>query len=248
MPVILANGIVTRYVNYRENDRILSIFTPDRGRVDAKARGCRRPTSPLLSCAETFVYGQFELFMGKDKYTVNGCAVQETFFPIREDIVRFAIGTSMLQLASETAQENEPNEPLFFLLYRALSYLSYGESDPMDLFCCFLLKFLDTVGFRPSITACAACGRDVRADVRLYFGARAGGVTCSACMRGEPPVTKTALEAMRRMLLLSDEEMDRVKMGPELRQEVFRLLTDYAAYALEYGPRALAFLKQIPTI
>ena len=45
MPVICADGIVTRYVNYKESDRILSIFTIDRGRLDAKARGCRKPRS-----------------------------------------------------------------------------------------------------------------------------------------------------------------------------------------------------------
>ena len=246
MPVILANGIVTRYANYRENDRILTIFTPDRGRIDAKARGCRRPTSPLLSCAEAFVYGEFELFCAKDRYTVNACSVEESFFPIREDIVRFALGTSMLQFITETAQENEPNERMFLLLYRALSFLAYGESDPSDLYCCFLIRFLDIAGYKPAITGCSVCGRDVRADAALYFGARAGGVTCAACRGGDRPISKTALEAMRRMLLLSDDEMGKVKLPPPLRKEIYAALTDYASYALEYGPRALAFLKQIP--
>lgn len=246
MPVILERGIVTRYVNYRENDRILTIFTPDRGRIDVKARGCRRPTSPLLPCAEAFVFGEFELFSSKERYTVNACSVEESFFPIREDIVRFALGTSMLQFISETAQEGEPNEPMFFLLYRALSFLAYGKSDPTDLYCCFLIRFLNVAGFKPAITSCAVCGRDVRADERLYFGGRTGGTTCAACRAGEAPVSKLALEAMRRMLLLSDEEMDRVCLSETLRREIFTALTDYASYALEYGPRALAFLKQIP--
>ena len=58
--MVCVTGIVTRYVNYRESDRILSIFTIEQGRVDAKARGCRRPTSPLLPAAQPFVYGEFE--------------------------------------------------------------------------------------------------------------------------------------------------------------------------------------------
>ena len=107
MAVVCVTGIVTRYVNYRESDRILSIFTIEQGRVDAKARGCRRPTSPLLPAAQPFVYGEFELFQGKDKYTVNQCSIQESFFPIREDIARFAVGSAMLQLAHEATQERE---------------------------------------------------------------------------------------------------------------------------------------------
>lgn len=245
MPVVIVSGIVTRYVNYRENDRIISIITPDRGRVDAKARGARRQNSPLLPCAETFVYGEFELFLHKDKYTVNGCGVTESFFPIREDIVRFALGTSMLQLVSDTVQENEPNEAMFLLLYRALSFLAYGEADATDLFLCFLIRFLNAAGLKPSITACAQCGRDVRGDEKLFFSPLLGGAVCAACARGGAPVSKTALEALRRMLLLTEEQMDRVRLSEQLRGELYALLTDYAEQALEYGPRALAFMRQI---
>ena len=60
MPVICTEGIVTRYANYRENDRILSIFTIQHGRLDAKARGCRKPQSPLVNACQPFVFGQFD--------------------------------------------------------------------------------------------------------------------------------------------------------------------------------------------
>ena len=66
MPVICADGIVTRYANYRESDRILSIFTIERGRIDVKARGCRKPQSPLVNVCQPFVFGQFEIFTGKE--------------------------------------------------------------------------------------------------------------------------------------------------------------------------------------
>ena len=167
MPQLLVNGVVTRFANYKESDRILSIFTVEHGRVDAKARGCRKPTSALLPCAQMFVYGAFELYCAHDRYTVNACEVKESFFPIREDIRRFGIGTAMLQLAQEAVQENEPNEALFSLLYHGLSFLAYGKSEPDDLLCCFLLRFLQSTGFCPSIARCALCGRDVRADAAL---------------------------------------------------------------------------------
>ena len=84
MPYSKVTGIVTRYVDYKENDRILSIFTLERGRIDANARGCRRPKSPLLPAAQPFVYGEFELFVSKDRAAVNQVNIQEPFFPLRE--------------------------------------------------------------------------------------------------------------------------------------------------------------------
>jgi DNA repair protein RecO (recombination protein O) len=242
MPVICVDGIVTKYVNYRENDRILSIFTIERGRIDAKARGCRRPQSPLVNVCQPFVFGQFELYAGKERYTVNACEVKETFYPIREDYGRFSIGSVMLRLAHDAAMENEPNEALFSLLYHALSFLTYGRSDPRDLFCCFLVRYLNAIGYRPAITTCAQCGRDLRGDAVVRFTPR-GGAVCGACLQGGEPISKTALEGMRRMLLLEDESMDRVKLSESVRKEILKHLSAYTAGALEYGARALALLN-----
>jgi len=245
MSVICATGIVTRYVNYRENDRILSIFTIEHGRLDAKARACRKPTSPLLPAAQPFVFGEFELFQSKEKCTVNQCAVRESFFPIREDIVRFGIGSAMLHLAHEAVQEHEPNKPLFSLLYHALSYLAYGQIEPEDLFLCFLVRYLNTIGYCPAITACAHCGRDIRADIHVYYAAQTGGAVCAACAFGAREISKTALEAVRRMLLLQDDEMQRVKLTPALRKELTDALLSQVGHSLEYGVRALSFYTDL---
>lgn len=243
MPVILSEGIVTRYTNYRENDRILSIFTIERGRIDAKARGCRKATSALLPACQPFVFGQFELYNSKDKYVVNQCEIKETFFPLREDYKRFAYGTALLQLANHAVQENEPNEALFSLLYHALSYLAYGAGAPEDLLCCFLIRFLDRIGYRPAITVCARCGRDIRSDARLFFSPELGGVCCAACASHARPIGKTALEALRRMLLLSDVDMDKVRLTEALRGEILPALTGYVAHSLDYGARAFQVLS-----
>jgi hypothetical protein len=53
-------AIVLRYANYRENDRMLTLFSPTRGLVEAVARGCRRPKSKLLSASELFALGDNE--------------------------------------------------------------------------------------------------------------------------------------------------------------------------------------------
>ena len=251
MPLISVSGIVTRYVNYRESDRILSILTPDRGRVDAKSRGCLRTTSPLMPASQPFVFGRYELYGAKDKYTVNSCDIQETFYPLREDYARFAAGSAALQLAHDAAQENLPNEALFSLLYHTLSFLSYGNADPVDLMLCFLLRFLNVCGYRPSITACACCGRDVRQDAQLRFSVRAGGTVCAACgAGGGEAISVTALEAMRRMLFLEDSEMDRVRLTEPLRREIQPKLNEYLVFNMDFGAKAvfqLAQLQALPT-
>ena len=68
-------AIVLRYANYRENDRMLTLFSPTRGLVEAVARGCRRPKSKLLSASEK-VYQRHP--MGhRFRYEWRECASQQ---------------------------------------------------------------------------------------------------------------------------------------------------------------------------
>ncbi len=153
MPTELTQAIVTGYTDYKDNDRMLTLFSPQRGRIDCKARNCRKPTSPLLSCTQPFVFGEFELFINNDRVTVNACDVRETFYPLREDVDRFMTASVCTQLCNTVIEHESADEQLFSLLYHILSFLAYSDSDPNDLMIAFLLHYLDHAGYRPSLTA-----------------------------------------------------------------------------------------------
>jgi len=245
MPTECVQAIVTGYTDYRDNDRMLTLFSADRGRIDCKARNCRKPTAPLLACAQPFVFGEFELFSQNDRVTVNGCDVRETFYPIREDVDRFMAASAAAQLSNKVIEHDSGDEPLFSLLYHTLSFLAYTEMDPKDVLIAFLLRFLDHTGYRPSLTRCSVCRRDVRNDPVLFYSADSGGVVCAACPHGGKPVSKLSLEAMRRILLLDHEELRRVVLTDALRTEMFPLLRNSCAALLGENDKAIALLDQI---
>lgn len=244
MTTVCLNGIVTSYTDYKDHDRILTLFTAERGRVDCKARNCRKPTAPLLVCSQPFVYGEFELFLSHDRATVNACDVRESFYPLREDIDRFFVASAMTQLCNSVIMPDTPSEGLFSLLYHCLSFLAYAETDPDDLLCGFLLKYLDRTGYRPALTQCASCLRDVRADPVLFFSAERGGTVCAACAKGAPGVDRLTLEAMRRMLLLPDTELKKIVLPKTVQRETLHLLTDVLAEILGRNDRAIRTLEQ----
>jgi len=246
MSFLVVTGIVTRYANYRENDRILTLFTQEMGRVDAKARGCRKAKSPLLACSQPFVFGVFQLYEAKDRYIVDQCEIRESFYPLREDIDRYSAGSVMLSLSLQAVQERQPNPELFSLLYHGLSFLCYGENSPVDLALCFTTRFLAAAGVGPSVTACARCGADLRPFSRLRFLAEAGGALCPACGAGEGvPVSSLTLEAMRRMLLLEDAGMGRVRLPDSVRRELFEVLESSCAALLDRECKPLSSLRAL---
>lgn len=238
-------GIVTRYVNYKDSDRILTIFTEEKGRVDAKARGCRRPKSPLLSCAQPFAYGEFQLFIGKDYYSVDQCDVRESFYPLREDYERLTAAFAMAALIQSTIQEEQPNEQLFSLLYHSLSFLCYSDAHPLDIAICFMLRFFNCNGLCPSITTCAICAADMRSEKAPVFFAEHGGAVCKNCADGPQSqrVSPLALEAMRRMLLLSDGEIKKIVLNVKLRKELFFIMRQYSEHILSKQIKAVNELE-----
>ena len=245
MPTELTQAIVTGYTNYRDNDRMLTLFSASRGRIDCKARNCRKPTSKLLACAQPFVFGEFELFRSNERSTINGCDVRETFYPLREDVDRFLAASVCTQFCNSVIEHESPDEQLFSLLYHVLSFLAYTESDPKDLLIAFLLHFLDHAGYRPTLTHCAICRRDIRSDAVLFYSADAGGAVCAACPHSGRTVSKLALEAMRRILLLSHDELNRVVLKPALRTELLPLLRSSCASMIGESDRSIAMLDQI---
>ncbi len=245
MAIICVTGIVIRYVNYKEADRILSLFTRELGRVDVKARGCRRPKSPLLAASQPFVFGEFELFENKGRYTLNQCDVRESFHLLRSDIDAFAAGSCMLALVQHFVQEHEQNPALFSLLYHCLSFLAYGQCSPIDLALCFILRCLNNEGYCPTITNCAVCGADLRVQETIRFSAHAGGAICEKCVPYAKKVSKLSLEAMRRMLNLQDDELERVKLPLKVQTELLDILQDYCQSILERETKAFSFLKKI---
>jgi DNA repair protein RecO (recombination protein O) len=245
MPTELTQAIVTGYTDYRDDDRMLTLFSAERGRIDCKARSCRKPTSKLLSCAQPFVFGEFELFVNNDRVTVNGCDVRETFYPLREDADRFIAASVCTQLVNSVIQKESSDEQLFSLLYHTLSFLAYTDSDPKDLLIAFLLHYLDHAGYRPSLTRCAVCRRDIRSDAVLIYSAEAGGAVCAGCPHGGKPVSKLALEAMRRILLLQDDELKRVVLKEGLRAELLPILKSSCAQMLGENDKGVALIEQI---
>lgn len=181
MPNLTTEALVLRRADYRENDRMLTLLSPEHGRIDALARGCKRAKSPLVACAEQFALGEYVLYTGKGHATVTSAAMQETFYPLREDYEKLTFATYLVMLAEAAAQPSLPARGMFMLLARSLSRLAYTTRDARAVTAAYLLHFFSVNGFAPEIDRCVRCGRDIDDAPRRLFSLSDGGVLCRAC-------------------------------------------------------------------
>jgi len=182
MPSITTRGIVLRYANYRDHDRMLTILSPNYGRMDALSRGCRRPKSALMPASELFVTGEFVLFMQNDHATLTSCQLDDTFYPLRMDPYRLTCASYMAALCAAAAQPGEDASALYALLLKGLYYLAYdSEADALETTTAFLLLFADATGYRPRLSRCAHCRTPLDLTHGAPFDVAAGGLCCPSC-------------------------------------------------------------------
>ena len=191
MAQIVTNAIVVRRADYRENDRMITLFSPTLGRIDALCRGCRRQKSPLMAASELCCAGEYVLYQTSDRATVVSCQVTDTYYGLRKDYERLSHAMYALELCAAAIQPAQENERLFMLLLRSLAHLCYGEAEPRRVTAVFLMGMTSLLGFRPQVGRCAKCGTPVlqnRTGDEIIIGAfspEAGGVLCPGCSAGE---------------------------------------------------------------
>lgn len=207
MPALSTSALVLRRSDYSDYDRMVTLFSPTLGRVDAIARGCRRPKSPLLNACEPFVSGEFQLYQRGERFTIAQCQISESFYELRTHYERLQHGIYWLKLLDASVMPDVPMEALFLVSLRALAHLNYSELPAELLTMAFEMHLMKHLGYAPRVDVCLRCGRPIDGDAR--FDALLGGCVCLNCPSGAPRISHGA----RRILLkLPRTRYDQVKL------------------------------------
>jgi DNA repair protein RecO (recombination protein O) len=179
-------AVVLRSFRLGEADRVLHLYTLDRGRVGAVAKGIRRTKSRFGARLEPLSHVELLLHQGSGELqTVTGVELIQSHHETREDPYRLNVGLVGLEAMLRLFTEQEANPRAFRALTRFLDLLdeqaptttaARAALDPLAL--SFQLKLLWLSGYLPHVTSCAECGAD---EGLAGYSARAGGAVCQAC-------------------------------------------------------------------
>ena len=189
-------AIVLRHVNYRDNDRMVTLFSPSRGRVDAVVRNCRKPRSHNLNAGELFALGDYMLMESGGRITVTSVHLIETFYPLRQDYERLTCGIYLLSLTEAVVEPEQERQELFMLLLHTLSRLAFSDHPWKPLLAGFLLHFAACEGFKPRLNHCVLCGKRMEEPGPAFFDLAEGGLCCAECA-GKPEFQRIASEKAR---------------------------------------------------
>ncbi len=204
---VKTEAIVLRSIRYGEADRILHLYSAQRGRVNAIAKGVRKPRSRFGGRLEPFFRLDLLLHEGRSELlTVTGVATVEGYPRLRASAPALNAGARACDAILRLLDAAEPNPHAYNLLCRYLAMLD-GEAPGaphaarLEAALSFRLKLALAAGFAPELASCARCGE---AEHLSGFSGAAGGVVCNACEAGSFPLSETAhrfmVEAIARPL------------------------------------------------
>ena len=160
MPSYNTLAIVLRRLQYGETDNILTLYSPDRGRFSAIAKGARKAISRLSGATEVLTCTRFQLASGKSLEIVTQTEVQDSYPTLRTDLNRLAHGLYLADLLDHAVEEHDPNPFLFDLLHQGLS-LTQTVTPPELVARWFEVQLLADLGYAPNLTECAVCREPV---------------------------------------------------------------------------------------
>jgi DNA repair protein RecO (recombination protein O) len=205
-------AIVVRTYKLGEADRIVVLFTRDRGKVRAVAKGVRKTSSRFGARLEPMSHVALQLYEGRELDTVTQAESLDHFRELRDDLDRITHAASMLEVVDHMTQEREPNAKLYTMLVGALRTLATHDHPLVAP--AFFWKLLALEGFRPMVDACVVCERT---DGLCAFDLDEGGVLCTDHRRGSA-LSPEALDLLQAIL--------GGRLGAALEQPVSPATTD----------------------
>jgi DNA repair protein RecO (recombination protein O) len=175
-----SEAVVLRSMRYGEADRILHLYTPDRGRLSAIAKGVRRSKSRFGGRLEPYFRLRLVLYEGRsDLLTVTSAETLEGHPRLREHAGALDGAARACDAVGRLFGDGEPHRGVYHLLANQLALLDAQPALATRAGAlAFRLKLLLAAGFAPQLAACASCGD---AEHIVGFSGAAGGVVCPAC-------------------------------------------------------------------
>lgn len=243
----VVTGIILYATPIGEYDKRVVILTKERGKITAFAKGARRQNSSLIAAANPFAFGEFELFAGRNSYTLVKATIQHYFLELVNSFEGAYYGFYFMEFADYYSRENNDELMMLKLLYQSLKALA-KDNIPNELIkCIFELKIITVNGEYPQVFQCQCCEKE---ENIIYFSAKLGGMICQECMRPEHMairISNSTLYAMQFIITSPIEKLFTFKVSDQVLSELRTIMKKYIKMYIDKVFKSLPILDSIIT-
>lgn len=212
----LTNAINIKSYSLSESDKILLMYSREKGLLKGVAKGVKNPKSKLGGRMDMLVANKLMLYKGKNLDTICQAEALNTFNNLRTDMDKMLYSAYMAEVVTNFGTEDDPNSAdIYDIFYKALTRVS-GAASIVEILLAvmrFQLKMMRICGYELQLKNCVQCGCEIATDAKVIFSTEKGGVQCALCTSGPGIHFPAKLRAF--LDTLSDTDFDEVTMYDE---------------------------------
>ncbi len=220
MGIIKTKGIILSGHNMGDYDKMVTILTPDLGKIGCAARGARRPKSTLMSATQFLCFGDFLIYKGASSYNINSCEPIEIFYNLRLDIDKLTYASRVAKIVNDVTDENQNTYRILQLTLNTIYIISESEKDLELILSIFKIRLLSLLGFRPIIDKCTNCS--TKENFR-YFSFKDNGFKCELCSKQDKSAIKisdTTIKAIKYIVMSEPKKVYSFELSEENKKEL----------------------------
>ena len=235
MEEIKLKGIVIKADDYKDSDKIITIFSAEKGLIRARARGVKKNKAKLAFAVQPFAFIEFMLTERDGFYTVINASSIDQFFNITNDFDNYIFMIACLEVVQKTVKENENQAQLFLLLLNSLKLVAYEKVSSINVFIKFMIEAMGHLGFSFVFDKCACCENELNAN-DVGFSYDYNGLLCPRCKSrfDNLELNKVEFSILKNLSLVDIQKISTLHFPSRddkisvvsLLVKVFRLLTD----------------------
>ncbi|RYL91585.1 DNA repair protein RecO [Sporolactobacillus sp. THM7-4] len=239
-----AEGIIIRTTNYGENNKIVTLYTEEFGKIGLMARGARKPNSTLSAASQVLFNGLCLFQKGRGLGTLYQAESLNPFRHIREDIEKTGYAALMIELTDRLTEEQKPFPGLYRLLKNTLLLIDKG-TDAGVIASIYAIKMMRVAGIDPEVDRCVHCGRR---SGPFVFSVSGGGFLCPDCAGEDPyalPLSGAAIRLLPLFKHIPVNRIGRISLRHETIKEIEKMISTYYEQNAGIRLRSQRFIDQL---
>lgn len=233
MKQIKLNGIILVENNMGDFDKMLTMLTPNLGKIGCSARGARRPKSLLLAGTQFLCFGEYMLFKSGENYSMNSCETIEMFYNIRTDLDKLTYATYITKIINDVTTENQNSYNTLKLFLNTLYAISETDKNLDFITTVFKLRLLKIIGFAPNIRECVSC--KTKENI-THFSFKDNGFKCNVCSKqdtGAVQVSEATQNAIKYIMVADPKKIFSFQLSEKCTKELELVANIYLNEKLE---------------
>ncbi|WP_072984228.1 DNA repair protein RecO [Clostridium cavendishii] len=238
------SAIVIKTQDYKENDKLVWLFTENFGKIALIAKGAKKSKSKLFSITLPLCYGDYLVFKGKNLYTLSEGRIKSSFQGLLDNLEKLTYSSYLCELIDISMQDEESNKDLYREFVTCLYLLNTDAIDYELLIRSFELKLLKATGYGLCFDNCVFCKKKM--NISNFISLSYFGGVCDTCKREHGVyVSKGTYNTLRFINNTPMDKVYRVNVSKEIKDEMFKVTSFIISSSYSKKPKSLEMLNFI---